>query len=88
MSSVAMETLEKEKDHPVADAAYYSAAIGVLAAQKGLHQPYKPKGWEKIPGALKCGRGRPAVVGVELGQVVVQREGHRACQRLKENAPQ
>jgi putative spermidine/putrescine transport system substrate-binding protein len=52
-SSVAMAALEKEKDNPVADCAYYSGAIGYQAAQKGLHQPYKPKGWEKIPDALK-----------------------------------
>jgi len=52
-SSVAMAALEKERDNPVADCAYYSGAIGYQAARKGLHQPYKPKGWEKIPDALK-----------------------------------
>ena len=56
-SSVAMAALEKEKDNPVADCAYYSGAIGYQAAQKGLHQPYKPKGWEKIPDALKDPNG-------------------------------
>ncbi|MEO8431928.1 MAG: extracellular solute-binding protein [Acidobacteriota bacterium] len=52
-SSVALAAIEKEKDHPVADTAYYSGAIGFAAAVKGLHQPYKPKGWEKIPSDLK-----------------------------------
>jgi putative spermidine/putrescine transport system substrate-binding protein len=52
-SSVAMAALEAEREHPVADCAYYSGAIGFQAAQKGLHQPYKPQGWEKIPAALK-----------------------------------
>lgn len=52
-SSVALAAIEKERENPVADAAYYSGAIGFAAAQKGLHQPYKPKGWEKIPAALK-----------------------------------
>lgn len=56
-SSVAMAALEKEKDHPVADCAYYSGAIGYQAAEKGLHQPYKPKGWEKIPADLKDPNG-------------------------------
>ncbi len=56
-SSVAMAALEKEKDNPVADCAYYSGAIGFQAAQKGLHQPYKPKGWEKIPAPLKDPNG-------------------------------
>jgi len=52
-SSVAMAALEKEREHPQADCAYYSGAIGFQAAQKGLHQPYKPKGWEVIPAGLK-----------------------------------
>jgi putative spermidine/putrescine transport system substrate-binding protein len=52
-SSVAMAALEAEKENPVADCAYYSGAIGYQAARKGLHQPYKPRGWEKIPPALK-----------------------------------
>ena len=52
-SSVAMAALEKEKDAPRADTAYYSGAIGVAAATKGLHQAYKPKGWKKIPDGLK-----------------------------------
>jgi putative spermidine/putrescine transport system substrate-binding protein len=56
-SSVAMAALEKEKEHPVADCAYYSGAIGFEASQKGLHQPYKPKGWEKIPAGLKDPNG-------------------------------
>src|SRR3954465_14311564 len=52
-SSVAMAALDKEKEHPQADTAYYSGAIGFQAAGKGLHQPYKPKGWEVIPAGLK-----------------------------------
>jgi putative spermidine/putrescine transport system substrate-binding protein len=52
-SSVAMAAIEKEKENPVADCAYYSGAIGFAAAQRGLHQPYKPKGWEKISTDLK-----------------------------------
>ena len=52
-SSVALAAIEKEKESPVADCAYYSGAIGFAAAQKGLHQPYKPKGWERIPADLK-----------------------------------
>jgi putative spermidine/putrescine transport system substrate-binding protein len=56
-SSVAMAVIEKEKKFPVADCAYYSGAIGLAAAQKGLHQPYKPNGWEKIPADLKDANG-------------------------------
>ncbi|HEY6928493.1 MAG TPA: extracellular solute-binding protein [Thermoanaerobaculia bacterium] len=52
-SSVALAAIEKEKESPVADCAYYSGAIGFVAAQKGLHEPYKPRGWEKIPADLK-----------------------------------
>src|SRR5436309_13056875 len=53
-SSVAMAALEKEKEHPQADCAYYSGAIGLQAAQKGLHQPYKPRGCEVVPAGLKA----------------------------------
>ena len=56
-SSVAMAALEKEKEAPQADTVYYSGAIGFQAAGKGLHEPYKPAGWEKIPAALKDPNG-------------------------------
>lgn len=57
-SSVAMAAIEKERRHPRADCAYYSGAIGVAAAQKGLHQAYKPAGWDQIPAALKDPDGK------------------------------
>jgi putative spermidine/putrescine transport system substrate-binding protein len=56
-SSVALAAIEKEKAAPVADCAYYSGAIGLAAAEKGLHQPYKPAGWERIPAGLKDPNG-------------------------------
>jgi putative spermidine/putrescine transport system substrate-binding protein len=56
-SSVAMAALEKERDAPQADTVYYSGAIGFEAAGKGLHEPYRPKGWEKIPAGLKDPNG-------------------------------
>jgi putative spermidine/putrescine transport system substrate-binding protein len=56
-SSVAMAALEKEKGAPQADTSYYSGAIGFQAAEKGLHEPYKPAGWAKIPAALKDPNG-------------------------------
>src|SRR6476659_11030899 len=56
-SSLALAALEKEKDSPQADTSYYSGAIGFQAAEKGLHEPYKPKGWEKIPAGLKDPNG-------------------------------
>ncbi len=52
-SSASMAALEAEKANPQADCVYYSGAIGYQAAQKGLHQPYKPQGWEMIPDDLK-----------------------------------
>lgn len=57
-SSAAMAALEAEKEKPLADCAYYSGAIGFQAAQKGLHAPYKPKGWEQIPDGLKDPDGK------------------------------
>ncbi len=56
-SSASMAALEAEKANPQADCVYYSGGIGYQAAQKGLHQSYKPKGWEKIPADLKDPNG-------------------------------
>lgn len=56
-SSAAMAALEAERASPRADCAYYSGAIGFQAASKGLHQPYKPAGWERIPDGLKDPNG-------------------------------
>jgi len=56
-SSPSMAALEAERKSPKADCAYYSGAIGFQAASKGLHESYKPKGWEKIPAALKDPNG-------------------------------
>jgi len=52
-SSAAMAALEAERQNPQADCAYYSGAIGYEAARRGLHQPYQPAGWERIPDGLK-----------------------------------
>ncbi|HVT58208.1 MAG TPA: extracellular solute-binding protein [Thermoanaerobaculia bacterium] len=57
-SSATMAALEAEKANPQADVAYYSGAIGYQAAGKGLHEPYRPKGWEKIPAGLKDPAGK------------------------------
>jgi len=57
-SSAAMAALEAEKENPQADCAYYSGGIGYQAALKGLHDSYKPKGWEKIPNGLKDPEGK------------------------------
>jgi putative spermidine/putrescine transport system substrate-binding protein len=56
-SSAAMAALEAEKNNPQADVVYYSGAIGYQAATKGLHQAYKPAGWERIPANLKDSEG-------------------------------
>ncbi len=57
-SSAAMAALEAEGANPQADLAYYSGAIGYQATVKGLHQGYKPAGFEKIPDGLKDPEGR------------------------------
>lgn len=56
-SSAAMAALEAERNNPRADCAYYSGAIGYQAAQKGLHQAYKPVGFDQIPDSLKDADG-------------------------------
>jgi putative spermidine/putrescine transport system substrate-binding protein len=57
-SGPSMAALEAERASPKADAAYYSGAIGYQAASKGLHEAYKPKGWDLIPTELKDPDGK------------------------------
>jgi len=57
-SSAALAALEAERANPQADCAYYSGAIGFEAARRGLHQPYRPAGWDQIPADLKDPEGR------------------------------
>ncbi len=57
-SSAAMAALEAEQANPQADLAYYSGAIGYQATVKGLHQGYKPAGFDKIPDGLKDPEGK------------------------------
>jgi putative spermidine/putrescine transport system substrate-binding protein len=58
-SSATMAALVKERASTVADVAYYNAVIAAQAGeQKGVHQPYKPMGWDKVPAACKDPEGR------------------------------
>lgn len=57
-SSAAMAAIETEKANPQADCAYYSGGIGFQAASKGLHEAYKPAGFDKIPAGLKDPDGK------------------------------
>ena len=57
-SSAAMAALEAEAANPQADLAYYSGAIGYQATLKGLHQAYKPAGFDKLPPGLKDPAGK------------------------------
>ena len=57
-SSAAMAALDAEQANPQADLAYYSGAIGYQATVKGLHQGYKPAGFDKIPDGLKDPEGK------------------------------
>jgi len=58
-SSATMAALVKERENTVADVAYYNAVIAAQAGvEKGVHEPYKPMGWEKIPDDCKDPEGR------------------------------
>src|SRR5262245_58886775 len=73
-SSAAMAALEAEAASPKADVAYYSGAIGYQAAEKGLHEAYKPAGWDKIPAGLKDPEGRWWTVHVGHIAILVNTE--------------
>ncbi len=58
-SSATMAALVKERQTTVADVAYYNAVIAAQAGvEKGVHAPYKPMGWDKLPGDCKDPEGR------------------------------
>ena len=52
-SGQALSQLLAEKSNPVADIAYYGVNFGYKAKAEGVVEPYKPKGWDDIPAALK-----------------------------------
>ncbi|MDP1691588.1 MAG: extracellular solute-binding protein [Burkholderiaceae bacterium] len=58
-SSATLAALAKERAATVGDVAYYNAVIAAQAGeQAGVHQAYKPVGWEKIPAECKDPQGR------------------------------
>lgn len=56
-SGPTLAALLKEREATPASVAYYNALVGAVAGQKGVHQPYKPIGWEKIPADCKDPEG-------------------------------
>jgi putative spermidine/putrescine transport system substrate-binding protein len=52
-SGQALAQLIAEKDNPVADIVYYGVNFGMKAKAAGVVDPYKPKGWDQVPAALK-----------------------------------
>jgi putative spermidine/putrescine transport system substrate-binding protein len=56
-SGPTMAALLREQNNTVADVAYYNALVAIEAGERGVHQPYKPQGWEKIPAECKDPNG-------------------------------
>lgn len=57
-SSATLAALLKERENTVADVAYYNALVGSDAGEnKGVHQTYKPMGWDKVPNDCKGADG-------------------------------
>lgn len=52
-SGATVARLEKEKNNPQADTAYYFMPFGALAKEKGLTEGFKPVNFDKIPDVLK-----------------------------------
>ena len=57
-SAATVVALEKARNRPQADTAYYFAASGVDAAKKGLVAPFKPVNFEKLPSVFREPEGR------------------------------
>ena len=56
-SGPTLAALLREQNNTVADVAYYNALVGLEAGERGVHQPYKPKGFEKVPEHCKDPNG-------------------------------
>ena len=56
-SGPTLAALLREQNNTVADVAYYNALVALEAGERGVHQPYKPQGWEKIPDTCKDPNG-------------------------------
>lgn len=56
-SGPTLAALLREQNTTVADVAYYNALVALEAGEKGVHQPYKPAGFEKIPDWCKDPNG-------------------------------
>lgn len=57
-SAATVVALEKSKNRPQADTAYYFAASAVDAANKGLVAPFKPVNFDKLPTVFREENGR------------------------------
>ena len=57
-SAATVVALEKSKNRPQADTAYYFAASAVDAANKGLTAPFKPVNFDKLPSVFRETDGR------------------------------
>ena len=57
-SAATVVALEKARNRPQADTAYYFAASGVDAAKKGVVAPYKPVNFDKLPAVFREADGR------------------------------
>lgn len=52
-SGATVVRLEKEKNNPQADSAYYFMPFGALAAKKGLTESFKPVNFENLPEMIR-----------------------------------
>ncbi|MGE0314515.1 MAG: extracellular solute-binding protein [Lautropia sp.] len=57
-SAATVVALEKSRNRPQADTAYYFAASAVDAAKKGLVAPFKPVNFDKLPEVFREPEGR------------------------------
>ena len=56
-SGPTLAALLREQNNTVADVAYYNALVGLEAGERGVHQPYKPAGWDRVPDHCKDPNG-------------------------------
>ena len=80
-SAATVVALDKARNRPQADTAYYFAASAVAAAKKDLLEPFKPVNFEKLPEVFRDADGRWFTIHSLTVSFIINK-------KLVKNAPQ
>jgi putative spermidine/putrescine transport system substrate-binding protein len=79
-SSAALAALLAEQNKPIGNGAFYGISIAIEGTDRGVHQPYKPANFDKIPKELKDPEGywwsvSTATIAISVNTDVLKKKG-------------